>query len=30
MLWMGHPFDLLWEVMQAMGGQVHAAAAAET
>jgi DNA-binding MarR family transcriptional regulator len=26
---MGHPFDLLWEVLQAMGGQVHAAAAAE-
>jgi DNA-binding MarR family transcriptional regulator len=26
---MAHPFDLLWEVMQAMGGQVHEAAAAE-
>jgi DNA-binding MarR family transcriptional regulator len=24
-----HPFDLLWEVLRAMGGQVHAAAAAE-
>lgn len=24
-----HPFDLLWEVLQAMGGQVHAAADAE-
>ena len=26
---MTHPFDLLWEVMHAMGGQVQAAAAAE-
>ncbi len=26
---MAHPFDLLWEVMQAMGGQVQEAAAAE-
>jgi DNA-binding MarR family transcriptional regulator len=26
---MTHPFDLLWEVMQAMGGQVQKAAAVE-
>ncbi len=26
---MAHPFDLLWELMQAMGGQVHEAASAE-
>ena len=26
---MKHPFDLLWEVLQAMGGQVHDAADAE-
>jgi DNA-binding MarR family transcriptional regulator len=24
-----HPFDLMWEVLRAMGGEVHAAAAAE-